>query len=246
MTHIIPAIDLMNGSCVRLSKGDYNTKKEYSEDPLKMAKSFEDAGAQWIHLVDLDAARKDGNNLDVIKAIAQNTSLKVEMGGGIRGIEKANEILDFGVSRIIIGSLAVKKKEVVFDMLKKWGSDRIVIGADVNNEYLATDGWYETSNLHIDSFVKEDMENGGQIFLCTDIAKDGMLEGTSNKLYARIMEDHKGIKLIASGGVSNINDINLIREMNMFGVVVGKAIYEGKIKLEDLFLDPFESSQNLI
>lgn len=234
-TQIIPAIDLMNGCCVRLSKGDYETKKEYSGDPLSMAKSFEDAGAKWIHLVDLDAARKDGNNLEVVKSITKNTGLKVEMGGGIRTLDKATEILDFGVSRIIIGSLAVKNKEVVFEMLQKWGSESIVIGADVNNEYLATDGWYKTSELHIDAFVEDYMQNKGAIFLCTDIAKDGMLEGTSNELYSRLMCDHPGIKLIASGGVSNIEDIQKIQAMEMYGVVVGKAIYEGKIALNQLF-----------
>lgn len=235
MTQLIPAVDLMDGKVVRLTKGDYDTRKDYHDDPLSMAKHFEDAGADRIHLVDLDAARKKGSNAKVIHSIAKETNLLVQMGGGIRDHVSAQSALDEGVTRLIIGSLAVKSPETVFEMIQKWGGEQIIIGTDVRNGFLATDGWLETSSTHIDDFITAYMAEGASIFLCTDIAMDGTLEGPSMELYKNCMSKHKGMKMIASGGVSSIDDIKAIQDLGMYGVVIGKAIYENRIKVEQLF-----------
>jgi phosphoribosylformimino-5-aminoimidazole carboxamide ribotide isomerase len=233
---ILPAIDIINGRCVRLTKGDYASEKVYNENPLDMAKQFEDHGSEWIHIVDLDAAKSsEKNNLDTVFKIAKHTGLKIQMGGGIRNEAVLQKVFDHGVSRAIIGSTAVKQPQHVYDWINKYGSDKIVIGTDVHNEYLATEGWLETSNTHIDDFIKAYRENGGEIFLCTDIAKDGMLQGISIDLYKRLIATHEGIHLIASGGVASMEDIDKASEANMFGIIVGKAIYEEKISLSQLF-----------
>jgi phosphoribosylformimino-5-aminoimidazole carboxamide ribotide isomerase len=236
MIQILPAIDIINGRCVRLTKGDYNSEKVYHEDPLTVAKSFEAVGSEWIHIVDLDAAKSsEKSNLDTLVKIANETSLKIQMGGGIRNEEMLNKVFDHGVSRAIIGSTAAKQPEKVYDWIQKYGGDRIVIGTDVSNEYIATEGWQEDSGIHIDTYIDQYIQNGGEIFLCTDIAKDGMLQGISLPLYQRLMAKYPNIKLIASGGVASMEDITQASKSKMYGVVVGKAIYEGKITLEELF-----------
>lgn len=235
MIQILPAIDMIGGNCVRLSKGDYDTEVRYHHDPVEMALQFQEAGAQYIHLVDLDAAKGQGSNLDVILEIAKKTNLIVQAGGGVRNEEVLRKLFDNGVQRAIIGSLAVKNPSLVAEWIAKYGSDKIVIGTDVHNEYIATDGWYETSTYHVFDFIADYKKVGGSIFLCTDIAKDGMLQGTSEMLYSRIMAAHPEINLIASGGVSKMQDIINLDELGMYGVVVGKAIYEGKISLLELF-----------
>ncbi|HOY11981.1 MAG TPA: 1-(5-phosphoribosyl)-5-[(5-phosphoribosylamino)methylideneamino]imidazole-4-carboxamide isomerase [Saprospiraceae bacterium] len=235
MTQILPAIDMIGGRCVRLTKGDYDTEKVYHSSPVEMAKAFEDAGAKYIHLVDLDAAKGQGNNLQSIYDIAHQTSLAIEMGGGIRNRATLEQVFENGVSRAIIGSLAVKNPEEVFKWVQDFGTERIVIGTDVHNEYIATEGWYHTSDQHIDDFISAYMQAGATLFLCTDIAKDGMLQGLATDLYKRLMEKHPGIGLIASGGVAQLSDVEEVVEMGMYGVVVGKAIYEGKITLPALF-----------
>ncbi|MCB0645099.1 MAG: 1-(5-phosphoribosyl)-5-[(5-phosphoribosylamino)methylideneamino]imidazole-4-carboxamide isomerase [Saprospiraceae bacterium] len=232
---ILPAIDMINGRCVRLTKGDYDTEKVYHSNPLDMAKQFEDAGATHIHLVDLDAAKGQGDNLKSIYAICHETALKVEMGGGIRTEESLKKVLDQGVDRAIIGSLAVKNPEMVFEWIRTYGSEKIVVGTDVNGEYIATEGWYHTSDRHIDDFIKSYMAAGARLFLCTDISRDGMLGGVALDLYKRLQDSHDGICLIASGGVAGMEDIHAVKALDMFGVVVGKAIYEGKISLNELF-----------
>jgi phosphoribosylformimino-5-aminoimidazole carboxamide ribotide isomerase len=235
MIQILPAIDMINGRCVRLTKGDYDTEKVYHEDPVEMAQSFENAGAKYIHLVDLDAAKKQGNNYNVISKIASSTNLTVQMGGGIRDTETLKKVLDFGVSRAIIGSLAVKDPQLVFDWIQEFGPDRIVVGTDVMNGFIATDGWYVTSDKDINSFVATYMKNGATTFLCTDISRDGMLQGIAADLYEDLQNSHKGIQLIASGGVKDMTDVEKAKNLNMYGIVIGKAIYEGNISLEELF-----------
>ncbi len=235
MIQILPAIDIINGKCVRLTKGDYNTEKVYHESPLDMAKSFEDAGASMIHIVDLDAAKANGNNFEIISAIANQTKLQVQMGGGIRNRSILQEVFDHGVNRAIIGSLAAKKPETVFEWIEEFGTEKIVIGTDVRDEYIATDGWYETSTLHVEDYIDMYRKKGGSIFLCTDIAKDGMLQGISLELYSKLLKRFEDIKLIASGGVASMADVNAARDLGMYGVITGKALYEGKITLQELF-----------
>ncbi|HMP29350.1 MAG TPA: 1-(5-phosphoribosyl)-5-[(5-phosphoribosylamino)methylideneamino]imidazole-4-carboxamide isomerase, partial [Saprospiraceae bacterium] len=229
MIQILPAIDMINGRCVRLTKGDYDTEKVYHEDPVEMAQSFERAGAKYIHLVDLDAAKKQGNNYDVISKIASSTNLVVQMGGGIRDTDTLQQVFDFGVSRAIIGSLAVKDPETVFDWVQKFGPEKIVIGTDVMNGFIATDGWYVTSDQDINSFVSAYMIHGATTFLCTDISRDGMLQGIATDLYQDLQNTHKGIQLIASGGVKDMTDVVAAKDLDMYGIVIGKAIYEGNI-----------------
>lgn len=235
MIQILPAIDMIGGNCVRLSKGDYDTEVRYHDNPVEMAIQFEEAGSEYIHLVDLDAAKGQGSNLDVVLEIAKKTNLIVQAGGGVRNEEVLKKMFDNGVHRAIIGSLAVKNPNLVAEWIAKYGSEKIVIGTDVHNEYIATDGWYETSTYRVFDFIADYKKVGGSIFLCTDIAKDGMLQGTSEALYSRIMAAHPDINLIASGGVAHMQDIINVDKLGMYGVVVGKAIYEGKISLEELF-----------
>lgn len=235
MIQILPAIDLINGRCVRLTKGDYSTEKVYHEDPVEMAKNFENAGAKFIHLVDLDAAKNQGNNYQVIYDIAKNTNLVIEMGGGVRDTETLKKVLDFGVQRVIVGSLAVKNPQIVFGWIQQFGHDKIIIGTDVYDGYIATDGWYETSDKDIHSFIDAYMKNGATTFLCTDIHRDGMLQGIAAELYEELQKTHSGIRLIASGGVKDLSDVQKAKDLGMYGIVIGKAIYEGKISLEELF-----------
>ena len=235
MIQILPAIDLINGRCVRLTKGDYSTEKVYHEDPVEMAKNFENAGAKFIHLVDLDAAKNQGNNYQVIHDIAKNTNLVIEMGGGVRDTETLKKVLDFGVQRVIVGSLAVKNPQIVFGWIQQFGHEKIIIGTDVYDGYIATDGWYETSDKDIHSFIDAYMKNGATTFLCTDIHRDGMLQGIAAELYEELQKTHSGIRLIASGGVKDLSDVQKAKDLGMYGIVIGKAIYEGKISLEELF-----------
>lgn len=234
-TIIYPAIDMIGGKCVRLSQGDYASQKTYHDSPLEMAKEFEQAGATHIHLVDLDAAKGQGSNLAEVAQIAKHTKLIIQMGGGIRTEDLLKEALEVGVSRAIIGSLAAKKPELIYEWIAKYGSDTIIIGTDAKDEMIATDGWYQDSGIPIDTYIADYMANGGKHFLCTDIAKDGMLQGISLALYTRLQATHSGIHLIASGGVASMQDIIAAKALGMSGIVVGKAIYEGKIPLEILF-----------
>ena len=232
---ILPAIDMIQGRCVRLTKGDYDTEKVYHEDPVEMAKIFEEAGAKYIHLVDLDAAKNQGNNYGVVQEIARKTNLTIEMGGGVRDTETLKKVLDFGVDRVIVGSLAVKNPQIVFGWLQQFGPDKIVVGTDVLDGFIATDGWYQTSDRDIHSFIEAYRKNGATTFLCTDIQRDGMLEGIAVALYEELQTAHPGIQLIASGGVKDLTDVQKATELNMYGIVIGKAIYEGRIAINDLF-----------
>ncbi|MBI35140.1 MAG: 1-(5-phosphoribosyl)-5-[(5-phosphoribosylamino)methylideneamino]imidazole-4-carboxamide isomerase [Flavobacteriales bacterium] len=231
---IVPAIDLIDGKAVRLTKGDYNQKKVYNENPLEVAREFENAGLTHLHLVDLDGA-KSGHivNHKVLEEITTNTSLKVDFGGGVKTNEDIDLAFKCGASQITGGSVAVKNREVFEDWIQQYGN-KIILGADVKNRMIAVNGWLETSDLHLFAFLDEYLSKGIEYVICTDISKDGLLQGSSNELYSEIMEEFPNIKLIASGGVTSEDDLKRLQDINVYGAIVGKAIYEGRLSLETL------------
>ncbi|MCA0153030.1 1-(5-phosphoribosyl)-5-[(5-phosphoribosylamino)methylideneamino]imidazole-4-carboxamide isomerase [Winogradskyella vincentii] len=232
---IIPAIDIINGQCVRLTKGDYDTKKVYNEDPLEVAKSFEDVGIEFLHVVDLDGAKASHIvNYKVLESIAGKTNLKIDFGGGLKSDNDLRIAFESGANQITGGSIAVKNPEVFETWIANYGSDKIILGADCNNEKIAISGWQEESDLEVIQFIKDYQTKGVSYVICTDISKDGMLEGPSFDLYKRILNDVKGIKLIASGGISKFSELPQLAEMGCEGVIVGKAIYENRISLKEL------------
>ncbi len=235
MIEIIPAIDLIDGKCVRLSQGDFAQKTIYNENPLEVAKEFEAVGLKRLHVVDLDGA-KNGKvvNLKVLEKIAANTNLTIDFGGGIKTDEDINSVFDAGAKMAGIGSIAVKNAEKFFEWLAQYGSEKILLGADVKGKNLAINGWQTETEIEILPFLQEYFAKGVTQTFVTDIAKDGLLQGSSNELYAKILREIPKIKLIASGGVSNIEDIGELEKIGCAGVIVGKAIYEGRIKLKSL------------
>lgn len=231
---IIPAIDIIGGKCVRLSKGDYSTRKIYNKSPLEVAKAFEANGIQFIHVVDLDGARSNHIvNYKVLHEIASKTSLKVDFGGGMKSNEDLKIAFENGASQITGGSIAVKNPDLFLEWSAIYGKERIILGADCIDRKIATHGWLETSSLDVVDFILNFEAKGVQYVICTDISKDGMLEGTSNDLYTEIMEKSK-VRLIASGGVSSIEDLYKLIELGSEGAIIGKAIYEQKITLKEL------------
>jgi len=231
---IIPAIDIIGGKCVRLSKGDYSTKKIYNESPLEVAKEFEANGIQFLHVVDLDGAKSNHIvNFKVLNEIATKTNLKVDFGGGLKSNEDLKIAFENGASQITGGSIAVNSPDLFHEWLTIYGSDKIILGADCIDRKIATHGWLETSSLDVVDFILDFEAKGVQFVICTDISKDGMLEGTSNELNVEIMDKTK-IKLIASGGVTSIEDVEKLIEMGCEGAIIGKAIYEQKITLQQL------------
>jgi phosphoribosylformimino-5-aminoimidazole carboxamide ribotide isomerase len=231
---LIPAIDIIQGQCVRLSKGDFNTKKVYNLNPLEVAKSFEDNGIKHLHLVDLDGAKSQHIvNYKILESICTKTNLKVDFGGGLKSDEDLRIAFESGAHQITGGSIAVKQPEIFNTWLQDYGSDKIILGADCKDQKIATSGWLETSALNVISFIKNYEEKGISYVICTDISKDGMLEGTSNELYEKIINE-TNVKLIASGGVSNIDDLVQLKALGCEGAIIGKAIYEGKITLKQL------------
>lgn len=231
---IIPAIDIIGGKCVRLSKGDYSTKKIYNESPLEVAKEFEANGIQFLHVVDLDGARSNHIvNYKVLNEIATKTNLQVDFGGGLKSSEDLKIAFENGASQITGGSIAVKNPELFREWLAAYGFEKIILGADCIDRKIATHGWLETSSLDVVDFISDYEGNGIQYVICTDISKDGMLEGTSNELYAEIVARTK-VKLIASGGVSCFQDVEKLVEIGCEGAIIGKAIYEQKITLKEL------------
>ena len=231
---IIPAIDIIDGKCVRLSKGDYETKKIYNENPVEVAKEFEDFGIQYLHLVDLDGAKaKKIINQKVIENIAKNTNLIVDFGGGIRSEEDLQKVFDSGAKKVTLGSIAVVNPELCLAWLEKFGAEKLILGADCLDKKIKTSGWLENSETDVVDFIKEYQKKGFNEVVCTDISKDGMLQGPSTALYQEIIENST-IELIASGGISNIEDVQKMKEIGCAGTIIGKAIYEGRISLEDL------------
>lgn len=232
---IIPAIDIIEGKCVRLSQGDYNSKKVYNEDPLEVAKEFEDHGIEFLHLVDLDGAKsKHIVNHKVLEKIAGKTSLKIDFGGGLKSDDDLRIAFESGANQITGGSIAVKEPETFFSWLKKFGSEKIILGADAKNGKVAVSGWTEESTEELLPFIKKYNEKGVEYVICTDISKDGMLQGPSVDLYREILKEESCLKLIASGGVAHFDDLPLLQEIGCEGVIIGKAIYENKISLKQL------------
>lgn len=235
MIEIIPAIDIIDGKCVRLTKGDYDTKKVYNEDPVEVAKMFESYGIKRLHTVDLDGAKSQHVvNWKTIERIADHTSLVIDFGGGIKSHEDIDIAFASGATLVTIGSVAVKQPELFGEWLEKYGPQKVILGADVKNGLISINGWKEEGDDKLMPFLHKYTEKGVENVLCTDISKDGMLQGPATELYKEIMKEFPEMHLIASGGVSGIEDID---ELNMAGipaVVFGKAIYEGKIKMEEL------------
>ena len=231
---IIPAIDIIEGKCVRLTKGDYDTKKIYNENPLEVAKEFEDTGIEYLHLVDLDGAKsKHIVNHNILESIASKTNVKVDFGGGLKSDDDLRIAFECGANQITGGSIAANSPDVFLKWLSKYGSEKIILGADCNNRKIATNGWLEASELDVVDFIKDYESKGVEYVICTDIAKDGMLQGTSNDLYKEIISK-SDVKLIASGGVASIKDLELVKEIGCEGAILGKAIYEGNITLKEL------------
>jgi len=232
---IIPAIDIIEGKCVRLSKGDYNTKIIYNENPLEVAKSFEAHGIEYLHLVDLDGAKSNQIvNYKILEQIASQTNLKIDFGGGLKSDVDLKIAFESGASQITGGSIAVKNRLIFEKWIAEYGSNKIILGADANNEKVAVSGWLEESNEDLVPFIKNYQSKGIQYVICTDIAKDGMLEGPSFDLYAKILAESRGIKLIASGGISTFDELPKLAELGCEGTIIGKAIYEGRISLKQL------------
>jgi len=235
MIEIIPAIDLIEGKAVRLAQGDFARRKIYGENPLEIAETFAAAGFERLHLVDLDGARRGKvTNLKVLETITRKTNLIVDFGGGIKTDDDLKAVFDAGARLAGIGSVAVKKPDRFFGWLEKYGGEKILLGADVRGETLAIDGWQTATRIEILPFLREYSARGVRQAFVTDILKDGLLAGSANGLYARILRELPALKLIASGGVSSIEDIRKLDEIGCAGVIVGKAFYEGRIKLEDL------------
>ena len=231
---IIPAIDIIDGKCVRLSKGDYDTKKIYNENPVEVAKEFEDFGIQYLHLVDLDGAKaKKIINKKVIENIAKNTDLIIDFGGGIRSEEDLQKAFDSGSKKVTLGSIAVVNPELCLAWLEKFGAEKLILGADCLDRKIKTSGWLENSETDVVDFIKEYQKKGFKEVVCTDISKDGMLQGPSTALYQEII-GNSTIELVASGGISNIEDVQKMKKIGCAGTIIGKAIYEGKISLEQL------------
>lgn len=232
---IIPAIDIIDGKCVRLTQGDYDQKKVYNEHPLEVAKEFEASGIKRLHLVDLDGAKKGAVvNWKVLEAIAGKTGMVIDFGGGIKSDKDVSIVFESGAAMATIGSVAVKQPDLFFHWLQEYGADKMFLGADVKEEKIAVGGWLETTELSVFDFLKTNMDKGVTQVFCTDIAKDGLLQGASTDLYRKIIEKLPDIQLTASGGVSHIDDVTELQEAGLAGVIIGKAIYEGRITLAEL------------
>ncbi len=232
---VIPAIDIINGKCVRLSKGDFSKKIVYHDDPLNAAKSFEDAGFKRLHMVDLDGAKAGSiHNLKVLKTISSGTKLDIDFSGGIKNINDVCTVFNAGASLVTLSSIAVKHPEIVEEWLIEFGSQKILIGADVLNEKIKISGWLEDGGTDIFEFIGKMIAIGVQNIFCTDISKDGMMHGPAIDLYKKVIQAFPSINLIASGGVSAIEDVVTLKETGCRGVIIGKAIYEGKIDLQKL------------
>ena len=235
MIELIPAIDIIDGKCVRLSQGDYQSKKVYNENPVEVAKIFEAHGIHRLHVVDLDgAASKHVVNYKVLEALAEQTSLVIDFGGGIKSDEDLHIAFESGAQMVTLGSIAVKEPDTFNRWMEVYGSERIILGADAKDGKIAVNGWLECSRLELMPFLDDYIKKGVAKVLCTDISRDGMLNRPSLELYKQIMEAHPDLHLIASGGISGMNDIEALNEAGIPAVVFGKAFYEGRITLQEL------------
>jgi phosphoribosylformimino-5-aminoimidazole carboxamide ribotide isomerase len=232
---IIPAIDIIEGKAVRLEKGDFDRKKVYADDPVEVAKSFEEAGLKYLHLVDLDGAKVGRvQNQDLLERIKSSTNLIVDYGGGIRTKDDVYLLKNAGADQVNIGSLSIKDLDLTDDIISTFGPEFIILSPDVINGRIAINGWQDESDIDIMDYLAVYVEKGIEYFVCTDISRDGMLSGSSIELYTRILEGQKDIKLIASGGVAEIDELDRLNEIGINGVIIGKAIYEGRISLKEL------------
>lgn len=235
MIEIIPAIDIIEGKCVRLSQGDYTRKVIYNEDPLEVAKRFEDSGIKRLHLVDLDGAKaKHIVNHKVLERIAVRTDLAIDFGGGLKSDDDLRIAFECGAQMITGGSIAVKEKDTFLGWLNKYGNGKIILGADVKDEKISVEGWKEDTDIQLMPFIKDYVNLGIQKVICTDINKDGMMSGTSVDLYKTVLEELPELYLIASGGVTTLEDVEKLVDIKIPGVIIGKALYEGTISLNDL------------
>jgi phosphoribosylformimino-5-aminoimidazole carboxamide ribotide isomerase len=235
MIQIIPAIDLIEGKCVRLTQGDYGQKTIYNENPLEVAMQFEDAGLKRLHLVDLDGAKaKKVINWKVLERIAAKTSLHIDFGGGVQSDDDLRVVFESGAKQVTGGSIAVKQPEVFESWLKEYGGEKIILGADAKKEKIAVSGWEEGTAIWVYDFVEEYVAKGVKYTISTDVAKDGLLQGPSFDLYKNMQDKCPDLNIIASGGISGIGDVEKLAEMNIYGVIIGKAIYENRISLADL------------
>ena len=231
---IIPAIDIIDGKCVRLTKGDYTTKKIYNENPLEIAKSFEDNGIQFLHVVDLDGAKSNRIiNYKTLEKLASKTTLAIDFGGGLKSEKDVEIAFESGAKQITGGSIAAKNRSEFVGWIKRYGAEKVILGADCKDRKIATDGWLEESDTDVIEFIQSYEQNGIRDVISTDISKDGMLEGPSINLYKDILNQTQ-VNLIASGGVSNIHDLYRLKEIGCSGVIIGKAIYEGRIMMKEL------------
>ncbi|HEY2726856.1 MAG TPA: 1-(5-phosphoribosyl)-5-[(5-phosphoribosylamino)methylideneamino]imidazole-4-carboxamide isomerase [Parafilimonas sp.] len=235
MIEIIPAIDIIDGKCVRLSQGDYQTKKIYDKSPLGIAKQFEEAGIKRLHIVDLDGA-KQGKiiHLKTLEKVAAYTKLIIDFGGGIKTTEDVEAVLNAGAEMINIGSVAVTQPELVEEWITAFGANKILLGADVKDENIMISGWQQSANINIINYISAYILKGVNQFFCTDISKDGLLQGASIDLYKKILNIFPQLNLIASGGVSSIDDVEQLNAIGCSGVIIGKALYEGRIQLDEL------------
>lgn len=234
MITIIPAIDLIEGKCVRLTQGDYGKSKTYSSDPVETAKRFEDAGLAFLHLVDLEGAKSNAPaNLNILEKIALKTSLRIDFGGGIKSEEAVRSALDCGAESVVCGSVAVSKPESLEEWLKKYGN-KLILGADMRNGRISTHGWLKDSDIKAEDLIARYLNKGIDKAICTDISKDGMLQGVDKKYYKALQEKFQEVDIIVSGGISSAADIKGLEEDGLRKVIVGKAIYEGRITLKEL------------
>ena len=233
--HIIPAIDIIDGEVVRLSKGKYESKVSYDKSPLEQAKIYNDFGFKWLHIVDLSGS-KDGkiNTIKIIEKIRKETNLNLEFGGGIRTKQDVNNLLNMGIDKVIIGSMSITNKAMFESIFEDIKPDKIIVAADVLDFKIRIKGWTEDSNVHLFDHIKYCKQLGIENYLCTDIAVDGMLTGPNIDLYKTTLEKFPDIKLTASGGVSNLEDVKMLIKLSVRGIVIGKAIYENKIDLKEL------------
>ncbi|HEU4607817.1 MAG TPA: 1-(5-phosphoribosyl)-5-[(5-phosphoribosylamino)methylideneamino]imidazole-4-carboxamide isomerase, partial [Chitinophagaceae bacterium] len=232
---IIPAIDIIDGKCVRLTEGDYAQKKVYNEHPLEVARQFEDAGLERLHLVDLDGAKAGAvKNWKVLETLTAKTSLKIDFGGGIKKEDDLKIVFNSGAMLATVGSIAVKSEETFLAWIEKYSADRFLLGAYVKKEKIAVSGWLEETDIWIYDFIEKYMSHGIQQLFCTDVSKDGRLEGPATALYKQITSQFPSLQFIASGGVSNLKDLDALQEAGCSGVIIGKAIYENRISLSDL------------
>tara|TARA_A100001015_G_scaffold88575_1_gene98534 strand:+ start:2633 stop:3355 length:723 start_codon:yes stop_codon:yes gene_type:complete len=235
---IIPAIDIYNGKCVRLLKGDYNLKKEYSSNPLLVAKEFENNGATHLHVVDLEGAKSNTIiNSGVLQEICSNTDLKVDFGGGIKTKDDISLAFDLGVNQITLGSIAVTNKNLLIDSLNVYGKEKIILGADFLDNVIKINGWKTTTEYNLFDFIDEYYSYGIKYAIITDISKDGAMQGSSVEIYSKIIEKFPALNLIASGGVTFEDDLNKLKKIGCYGAIVGKALYEKKIDLKEMIIE---------